>query len=304
MMLDFVCQGCGTTYHAAESHIGKMIRCRQCGELVPVTEPARQLTKNGHCDKPMDSSEAHGFCGGPARQERGSNLRSRWFPAGGAPSSKRHLALLLASVLIVVMIGFVLKEFNIFHPVEIRSNADEESNRTSSAASLSPTADSQPSSPTVNTACGVNDSGASSSLHNGTEILKRRRVSGKGTLEVENGNSTDAAVNLVDTKTNKIVRRFYVEANNRFTASGIAPGIYQVYFETGHDWNSETRKFNRCAETRRFLNDFEYSESEDEATGTTHFIGGYITLHKVVGGTAHTVPIDQRIFDEMMAQSE
>jgi len=174
----------------------------------------------------------------------------------------------------------------------------QNSRGTSSALSHQAVAERQPSSPATSTLCalGIDYSETSSRLPNGKEVVRPRRLGGDGQLEVDNGTPTDAVVSLVDLQTNKAVRRFYVEANQKFTESGIAPGTYQVYFETGSDWNLVTRSFNNCAKTQRFPNIFE--EAKDEATHVS------ITLHNVVGGNTTTILVDKQSYDAMMAQSE
>lgn len=305
-MLDFVCQRCGITYHAEESHTGKMIRCRQCGELVTVTAPLRPLMKCAHCDRPMDAPEGHALCGANGRQARGSIFRfPRRFTVGGRQYTKRDFALLFASVLVLLFTGFVLNPVHIFRQGGIRSNGEEVSSRTSIAQPPAPAADSQPSSPADNTACGINDTGGSStSLPNGTEIRKRRRVSRDGDLEVQNGASTDAVVYLVDFNTKELVRNFYVQANNAFTESNIAPGVYRLVFATGRGWNSGTRSFDRCAAYRQFDETLDYSESKAQATGRVGSWHYRATLQPVVNGNARTTPIDKRLFDQMVTQPD
>jgi DNA-directed RNA polymerase subunit RPC12/RpoP len=296
-MLDFVCQRCGTTYHAEESHAGKMIRCRQCGELVSVVAPARPVTKCGHCGKPMDAPEGHARCGAPARQVGSSKLRSlRWFAAGGRRYSRRNLVFLLAVV--VVIIGVVMNVSGVFQRTDIGSRTTGGSTGNSTAQSPAPAADA------ANTACSVENSMVSSSLSNGTEIRNRRRLNGRGKLEVENGNSMDAVVNLVDVDAKRIVRSFYIKANNKFTEPDIAPGLYHVQFVIGNDRDTKARRFARCAEYQQFPDNLEYSEPEDESTGKVAITTYQITLHDVFDGNVHIIPMNGQAFDAMMVQSE
>jgi DNA-directed RNA polymerase subunit RPC12/RpoP len=300
-MLDFQCQRCGTAYHAEESHAGKIIRCRQCEELVFITRPPRPVVKCSHCGRPMNAPEGHALCGATPRA---SNFRfPRWPTAGGKQFSKRHFALLFSLVLTLAILGFAVNPFEIFRQGQIGSNRNEESSRISSAA-RPPVPTVQPFSPAESTSCGINDSMDSSGLANGTEILRPRRLNGKGKLDVENGNSTDAVVNLVDLATNVSVRKFYVQAHNRVTESEIASGIYQLRFATGRNWDSGIQSFTRCKEIQKYDDSFEFSEHVDTATGRANYDHYSITLHRVVGGNAHTTPIDEQSFEGITAQSE
>src|SRR5688572_1021527 len=39
MAIDITCSGCQTVYPVADNLVGKTIRCKKCGEMMPVTAP-------------------------------------------------------------------------------------------------------------------------------------------------------------------------------------------------------------------------------------------------------------------------
>ena len=138
------------------------------------------------------------------------------------------------------------------------------------------------------------------SLPNGTELRKRRRLNGRGELTVENGTSSDAVVHLVDLSSEKTIRTFYVKAGNTFTERQISPGLYEVYFATGTDWNAGLRTFNSSANYHQFGRNLEFSEKRDPEKGKIEYGTYQITLQPVMGGNAATFPSDKSAFDKLM----
>jgi hypothetical protein len=138
------------------------------------------------------------------------------------------------------------------------------------------------------------------SLGNGTEIKNRLRLEGRGELTINNGTSFDAIVNLVEPRTNWVVRSFYVQAGKNFVEKSIAPGIYEIYFSTGKDWDSKTRSFRDDAIYGRFERRIEFYEKEDPFTGKVEFRGYEVTLQAVDGGDMACLPVDKQTFQQMM----
>jgi hypothetical protein len=137
-------------------------------------------------------------------------------------------------------------------------------------------------------------------LLSGTELRKRRHLNGLGELSIENGTSFDAVVHLVDLKTEKTIRTFYVQQGDTFTERQIAPGLYGIYFATGDWWNPESKKFNSAASYSQFGRNIEYSERRDPDAGRVGYDTYKITLQPVVGGNVTTYPSDKDDFDKMM----
>jgi hypothetical protein len=167
-------------------------------------------------------------------------------------------------------------------------------NAVDTAAQLAPVTSIQSPSPAP-------DAGkAGVSLGNGTEIKNRLRLEGRGELTINNGTSFDAIVNLVEPRTNWVVRSFYVQAGKSFVEKSIAPGIYEIYFSTGRDWDTKTRSFRDDAIYGRFERRIEFYEKEDPFTGKVEFRGYEVTLQAVEGGDMTCLPVDKQTFQQMM----
>ena len=52
-MIEVRCPTNGTTYHAAEAHLGKSVRCRACGTIFKLDRRHREATSSGE-EGPMD----------------------------------------------------------------------------------------------------------------------------------------------------------------------------------------------------------------------------------------------------------
>lgn len=137
-------------------------------------------------------------------------------------------------------------------------------------------------------------------LENGTELNKRRHLNGRGELTVENGTSFDAVVHLVDLKTGKTIRTFFVQRGNTFTERQIASGLYGIYFATGVNWNSGLKKFTSDASYSQFGKNLEYSEKRDSEASKVEYATYKITLHPVVGGNVTSLSLDKDTFDKKM----
>jgi len=138
------------------------------------------------------------------------------------------------------------------------------------------------------------------SLTNGTEIKSRLFIDGHGELNIKNGTSYDALVNLVDPHLMRAVRSFYVQAGKNFVEKNIAPGVYEIYFSTGTDWDARTRSFRVDASYGRLERQISYRESQDPATGEVAFQGFEVTLQASEGGDVASLPVDKETFQAMM----
>jgi len=138
------------------------------------------------------------------------------------------------------------------------------------------------------------------SLPNGTEIRKRRRLNGHGELTIENGTSYDAVVILLDLNSGKTIRTFYVVTGDTFTERQISPGLYGLFFSTGSDWNTASKKFNSAASYSHFGENLEYTEKIDQDTEKVETITYKVSLQPVPGGSAAIEPSDKDSFDKKM----
>jgi len=137
-------------------------------------------------------------------------------------------------------------------------------------------------------------------LPNGKEMRKRKNVTGRGQLTVENGTLDDAVVNLVDLNSGKTIRSFYVKTDNTFTEGQIPTGFYGVYFATGIDWNATLKTFNLNASYSHFGESFEYTERIDQNTDKVERITYKITLQPVQDGNAKIESSDKDSFERLM----
>jgi hypothetical protein len=102
--------------------------------------------------------------------------------------------------------------------------------------------------------------------------FKVPKEEGHGALKIINDNphmDAVAVLNTTDT-TDESLLAIYIRSNDSFTYSGIMDGWYNLYFETGNNWNSSSDKFtdkggfyrlNRSLQyktTSPVLNSFEY----------------------------------------------
>lgn len=140
------------------------------------------------------------------------------------------------------------------------------------------------------------------SLATGTEIKGRLRIDGYGELNIKNGTSYDAIVNLVEPHAMQAVRSVYVQAGKNFVEKNIAPGTYEIYFSTGIDWDATARSFVKDASYGRLERQISYYEAPDLATGQTKYCGFEITLQATEGGDVASLPVDKQTFQQMMDQ--
>ena len=143
-------------------------------------------------------------------------------------------------------------------------------------------------------------------LENGAEIRRRIGTNGLGELTVQNGNTEDAVVVLVNAANNRTIRGFYVRSEMGFTEERIPPGTYAVYFFTGSDWNPSTRSFTRDSSYLQFGKGLEFTETtERQGVKIEHFYDKHeITLQPVVGGNVSSSSIDRATVERLLNQPE
>ena len=126
-------------------------------------------------------------------------------------------------------------------------------------------------------------------LSTGTFIKQTVPLDGDGELEIDNGTSLDA-VAVFTTLTDQVVFAVYVQAQSKFTVSGIRDGTYKLFFMLGEDWDEKGARFTRKVRRAVFEDNFPYTTTETTATVWS------VTLHPVVGGTAETEDINEAEF--------
>lgn len=129
------------------------------------------------------------------------------------------------------------------------------------------------------------------SLPNGTYLSKNNVFfRGFGQLKIDNWTNFDAVAKLVNTKTNKSVLTFYVQANNTYTIKNISNGKYKLFFNLGNDWDKDIKAFARNSSYELFEESFDFStprHTEGEYI-VTEYSTFSVTLNPVVGGNAST----------------
>jgi hypothetical protein len=111
----------------------------------------------------------------------------------------------------------------------------------------------------------------------GTRITPDEEISGASKIRIKNGTQRDAAIRLVDDETGRAVRFVYIEAGDEFTIGNIEVGTYVLRFVSGYDW------ITTCTD---FMRDPEYSEFESaltfEAAAPSNERDGYTTRYEVM----------------------
>jgi hypothetical protein len=126
-------------------------------------------------------------------------------------------------------------------------------------------------------------------LANGQFVRSGSR-NGKGELTIDNGGEHDAVITMA--MNGSPMYSVYVRKGATYPVRGIQDGIYEIFFTTGTDWDSQNRDFTRDRALQRFDQTFNFTttRTETELRWTT----GKITLNPVVGGNASTSSVDPK----------
>ncbi|MFD3743420.1 hypothetical protein [Nocardia sp. NPDC058633] len=106
-------------------------------------------------------------------------------------------------------------------------------------------------------------------------VVQQDGLVGSGTLEIENGNSSDVAVVVTNGDPKRPQATIYVQGDSTATLSGI-DGTYYVYMKTGKDWDQAALGFTRDRDFQKFDDSFDADSSWT------------ITLQPSIGGNAST----------------
>ncbi|GAA3426178.1 hypothetical protein GCM10018953_33610 [Streptosporangium nondiastaticum] len=120
-------------------------------------------------------------------------------------------------------------------------------------------------------------------LPNGRYVRSESRT-GRGYLELRNGNRQDAVVVVVRGK--KKVVTVYVRKKSKFKVRGVRDGSYKVYYTLGDDWDSRARTFTRSCAFERFEKALRFRTTYT-ATQIS-WKNWTLTLNPVVGGNARS----------------
>lgn len=271
-MITIVCRNCGTTYQADEAHAGRAIRCRTCGEIVPIQTA------------PMLSTPGTGRS--PAQTQRSRGIES---PQVGTRSMRARGRFATASVVTALLffMGWALTKLDNTTPAPsaveqtspFRAPAPQEGQR---PRTLAPTARAEQDCP--------------------PELISRPRSGGElggnlrgglGRVRVINGTSHDAVVNLIEVPGNVPRRAIYVRAGESGLITQLPPGTFRLQFQTGVSWRTD-RRFCEVLGTSQFDDSFDFEE-RDTGDGTDYSIWK-VTLNPVRNGTAMTHGIPASAF--------
>lgn len=131
-----------------------------------------------------------------------------------------------------------------------------------------------------------------------SQVIEPLVTEGRGSLQVNNGTTSDAYIKLVDSYTDELVASFYVQSNSTFTLEGVPDGLYEVLFASGEDWDSNTRKFTLNQSFAKFDSPFDFTTITRQLTNQIEYQYRIhkVTLHRVVDGNARTSGVNEQEF--------
>jgi len=298
-MIDVTCQ-CGRLCHSEEQHVGKHLRCPNCGEPVPILDAARAMVQPP-ATSPLTQANAP-----PARKV----------------SRFRPFYALVAAIGVMVLAGsFLVVHFQTrakTKPAGHSSLAEIDEAASSQRPTIgSPSSDtgdqstkweivdaepippkpkSAPSSarrpqrqPAATNEAGVPQSGSpfeqEPSLPNGARIAPDVGIDGRGELNVNNGTAEDAEIILYNVERDEQTRDVNVRAHNVFQITGIPVGTYELKYALGPT----------CYQFERSL-DYVEQRTEGGDRVRVNYKEISVTLHPVVGGNVRTKQISRSDF--------
>ncbi|WP_336205054.1 hypothetical protein [Nonomuraea sp. LPB2021202275-12-8] len=124
-------------------------------------------------------------------------------------------------------------------------------------------------------------------LSNG-QFLRRGGLGGRSSLQIHNGASRDAVVNIMRGKSK--VLSVYVRRKAKFKINGVSDGTYRIYFTHGVDWDRKRKAFSRDCSFERFQKSVKFKTTVTATQILWH--DWRVTLHAISGGNARTAPVD------------
>ncbi|NEQ51725.1 MAG: hypothetical protein F6K11_16555 [Leptolyngbya sp. SIO3F4] len=132
------------------------------------------------------------------------------------------------------------------------------------------------------------------SLENGADITPIQGVVGYSRLTIDNGESRDAVVKLMDRASGETLRYVYVKAHSQVTLESLGTCECELKFATGVDWDIETQQFRKRQKLSAFSDPLEFIvEYRDDGEYWRTYT---VTLHRVPDGTAAIEPIGKEEF--------
>lgn len=328
-MLDFSCPVCGKQYHADDEHIGKSIRCNApgCEEIITIawqdgryTTSAQQIeTVNRRRSRWLDAIRKNEVLLYKSKTNRGVVVAV--------------VAVLLMGIGVVSYMHSVHRDSSKLKsekPVTLSPDEVAGSSAAPASASDQTSSGDQTTTFDTSTAVGLDDKPinltipvepiparpiskqipkavtagiqetprSANSLPTGTRIIDDQATTGRGELEAINGTGFDACVFVfvLDSNTQKLIRKVYIKSQDSFTLGHLSPGNYNVLFATGIDWDNTGDRFNRNASYFEFGKVLSFEE--DGSSYEQHTI----TLNPVANGNVHARSISEAEFHALIAK--
>lgn len=136
-------------------------------------------------------------------------------------------------------------------------------------------------------------------LPNGTVINSPiKGGTGLGRLKIDNGTSGDAVTKLVNKRFGISMFTVYIKAESQYTITGISDGVYDLYFQTGRDWEDAKSKFLVSPSFSKFRDNFTFNTTETENYDGiyTNYATYTVTLNPVISGNAKTDTVAEAEF--------
>jgi hypothetical protein len=314
-MLDMTCRQCGAIYHADPAHLGKRLRCTQCGSIIVIENPQPAAV-------PLKSGDAQ-----PREHSHGVSVN-----ATVRMHSSRRAIYLGVSALIVSsfaiwwwhsrpqipvvgqrgQVGSAVTQQSDIHegrPEQANSTVrnvppDTQRNVVSNPFGTVPHDGNNPFAEARS-----DQSHAASldsaktldprpkhyhSLPSGTRLSDDVGMDGHGKLSISNQTDLDAVARLYDRSTLETVRWFFVRADSSCIVNSIPQGEYILAYTTGLDWDDSEDVFRWNPSYHEFETAINYSEETDTNGVRYHEIS--ITLHPVMGGNVRAKSISRADF--------
>lgn len=299
-MIDVTCSHCGTVYHSDATHVGKQLRCVQCGNLVSIAGSVEHaVMKQSPAVPDVKAHTEH-----PPSSKRRSRVRIVYRFA------------IIATVVVAAVLLFVLLRYqtssqaNTVGPSDLAHEATQsQQNQTAENSGVThPQQDQtianndrwqvvgeEPNAHESTKAPMIADERPTDyrSLPTGTRIEPDVGINGHGTLTVRNGTSDDAVVRLSDMG-DHTVRWFFVKAHSSARTTHIPEGTYRLTFTTGLNWVAAQDGFSWHPSYREFERTFEYTEQHDSEGVQYDSIS--VTLNPVLFGNIRTRAITREEF--------
>lgn len=297
-MLDISCR-CGAVYHADLAHIGRQLKCSQCGLLVFIESPLPAVVV-----PKADSIQTPKYARNVPVKSKQWKSHSRWAAYLGATTT----IVLLAAI----WFGHSHPQSRVAKPtqaVEVTPTANpvnspplvaKDSHIATNPFGLVP-GNTHPSSFRQNDQ--PSDTSEPpleprplqyNSLPTGTRLADDAGLEGHGRLSVSNGTGLDAVVRLYDPSTLKTARWFFVKAGASATVQFIPQGKYVLAYTDGLDWDESETVFRWNPSYHEFEKLLSYTEQTD--VEAIRFEKITITLNPVIGGNIKAKSISRNDF--------